>query len=150
MEIERKFLVAKKPDVSGLHGAEIRQWYLSYNPEIRVRLIDGTYFLTEKSGSGLSREEIERELSKKEEKCLLEECTEKPVEKTRYKIPLGEYTAEYDVYAGENEGLFIVEIEFPTVEAALSFEPPSWFGKDVTEDVYYKNSSISKRINGRE
>ena len=150
MEIERKFLVNKKPDVSELHGAEICQWYLSYKPEKRIRLIDGAYILTEKSGHGLSREEKERELSKEEAARLLEDCTEKPVEKIRYKLPLGKYTAEFDIYTGENERLFTVEVEFPTEEEAHAFAPPPWFGKEVTEDVFYKNSSISKRLNGKE
>ncbi len=150
MENERKFLVAEKPDVSEIHGASVCQWYISYEPEKRVRLIDGTYILTEKSGKGLSRIEIERELSEEEAKSLLEECNELPVEKTRYRIPVGQFTAEYDVYRGKNEGLFVVEVEFPSVEDALAFDIPDWFGKEVTEDIYYKNATISKRLNKRD
>ncbi len=149
METERKFIVANKPDVTNLHGACVCQWYISYDPEKRVRLIDGVYILTEKSGTGLCREEKERELSEDEALSLLDGCGEKPVEKTRYRIPVGNYVAEYDVYRGENEGLFVVEVEFPSEEEALAFEVPDWFGKEVTEDVYYKNATISKRINQR-
>lgn len=148
MEIERKFLVKKSPDVSGVHGASVKQWYVSLEPQVRVRLIDGEYILTEKSGKGLSRTEVESTVSAERAAALLEGCDKKPVEKTRYRIPVGSFTAEYDVYGGENQGLQVVEVEFPSVEEALSFEIPCWFGEEVTDDEYYKNSSIFKRING--
>ena len=35
-----------------------------------------------------------------------------------------------------------VEVEFESLEEAESFTPPEWFGKDVSEDNRYKNSSL--------
>ena len=65
------------------------------------------------------------------------------VEKTRYRIPVGEYTAELDIFHGRHEGLRLVEVEFPTVEAADAFVPLAWFGQDVSNDPHYRNSWLA-------
>lgn len=38
LEIERKFLVNEMPDLSQIASDEIVQGYLSFNPEIRIRI----------------------------------------------------------------------------------------------------------------
>ena len=58
-------------------------------------------------------------------------------------------TAELDLFSGELAGLVILEVEFPSVEAAVSFTPPAWFGRDVTEDPAYHNSAISRGADPR-
>ena len=87
-------------------------------------------------------------------------CDGNMVEKTRYRIPLSssspklgegdrsegvveEYVAELDIFHGRHEGLRLVEVEFPSVEAADAFVPPAWFGQDVSEDPRYRNSYLS-------
>ena len=50
-----------------------------------------------------------------------------------------------DVFQGELAPLVLVEVEFPSEEAALSFTPPSWFGEDVTFTSAYHNSTLSRR-----
>ena len=57
------------------------------------------------------------------------------------------YPVELDVYQGSLAGLVVVEIEFETAEESQRFSPPAWFGKEVTEDRYYKNSNLA--LNGR-
>ena len=37
MEIERKFLVKKIPDLTNLQAIYIEQGYLSFSPEVRIR-----------------------------------------------------------------------------------------------------------------
>jgi hypothetical protein len=54
------------------------------------------------------------------------------VAKVRSVVPLGEHRAEVDVFEGALDGLAIVEVEFPSSEAADAFEPPAWFGEEVT------------------
>ena len=39
----------------------------------------------------------------------------------------------------------MAEIEFPDVAAANSYQPPAWFGADVTMDARFHNSSLSQR-----
>ena len=64
--------------------------------------------------------------------------------KKRYLVPVeGGYTAEEDLYEGELEGLMTTEVEFSSLEAAESFAAPDWFGKDVSEEKAYKNTSLS-------
>ena len=66
------------------------------------------------------------------------------MEKVRYLVPLEDgLTAEVDVYEGKLAGLMTTEVEFPTLEEAEAYEPPYWFGKDVSFDHRYKNTSLS-------
>lgn len=58
-------------------------------------------------------------------------------------------TAELDLFSGELAGLVILEVEFPSLEDAVSFTPPAWFGRDVTEDPAYHNSAISRGADPR-
>jgi CYTH domain-containing protein len=68
------------------------------------------------------------------------------IEKTRYRIPAsGGQTIELDVYGGHLAGLITAEIEFDSPDAAAAFVPPSWVGREVTDDPSYKN----KRLAGR-
>ena len=74
---------------------------------------------------------------------LKAKCDGSMVEKTRYRIPVGDYTAELDIFHGRYEGLLLVEVEFPSVDAADAFVPPTWFGQDVSEDPRYRNSYLA-------
>ncbi len=47
-------------------------------------------------------------------------------------IPHGGLEIELDVYAGALEGLLVAEVEFATEADAREFEPPEWFGDEVT------------------
>ena len=51
---------------------------------------------------------------------------------------------ELDVFSGTYEGLMLAEVEFPNIEAAEQFVPPSWFGEDVTFSGKYQNSRLSQ------
>ena len=53
-------------------------------------------------------------------------------------------TVELDVFEGRYQGLILAEVEFPTMEQAESFTPPSWFGPDVTLSGEYQNSRLSR------
>jgi adenylate cyclase len=45
--------------------------------------------------------------------------------------------AKIDNFEGENEGLLLIETEFQDGLQAPSFQPPSWFGVDVTGNPAY-------------
>ena len=67
--------------------------------------------------------------------------------KKRYLVPLEQgLTAEVDLYEGSLSGLMTTEVEFPSLEAAEQFVPPEWFGRDVSGEKAYKNTSLS--LNG--
>ncbi len=148
MEIERQFLVEDLPPLPEQYE-ELRQGYVAFLPEIRIRAIGKEHFvLTVKRGDGLVREEWETEITEQEFISLAGRlypgtCM---IEKRRYRIPLGkEWTAELHVHDGHLKGFSYVEVEFPTVEAAKAFSPPEWFGREVTEDARFSYGQLSSR-----
>lgn len=149
LEVERKFLIETLPsDIDNFKKDFIFQGYLIRNEkEIRIRNVSNQhYFLTEKYGRGMIREEYEKELTREEFLKLLKKVDKKVVEKTRYYYPLEDgRLAELDLYFGANKGLITAEVEFETAEEAKKFVPPAWFGQDVTEDESYKNLSLAKK-----
>lgn len=150
MEIEKKYLVGQLPErLETFAHSRFTQSYISREPVIRLRKIEkeqeAAYVLTVK-GNGLSvRQEFELPLQKEEYERLFQKVEGRVLQKVRYLIPLENgYTAELDQFEGELEGLFLVEVEFQTEEAMAAFVPPVWFGEDVSEDVRYHNSVLSR------
>ena len=145
MEIERKFLTEHLPfDITTYPCHTMTQAYISFSPTIRVRQSDDAYILTVKGKGHLAREEFELPLSREDYERLLTKTEGTPVVKKRYYVPLeGGLTAEVDVYEGELTGLLTTEVEFSSLEEAEAFVPPAWFGKDVSEERAYKNTSLS-------
>ena len=64
MEIERKFLIKKLPDLTSYDYLIIEQGYLNTDPVIRVRKQNNKYVLTYKTSGLLSREEYNLNLNK--------------------------------------------------------------------------------------
>jgi adenylate cyclase len=147
VEIERKFLVGAVPDLSGYESISIEQGYLALavdgGAEVRLRRKDGERLLTVKGGTGEVRAEEEIELDAERFDSLWPLTEGRRLAKTRYLIPLGEHTAELDVYAGELEGLVTAEVEFDSEAEADGFRPPEWLGREVTGDERYLNESLA-------
>ncbi len=148
IEIERKFLV--KSDVfknRATSKEKIAQGFLNTHPSrtVRVRINGNFGFLTVKGASneaGTSRFEWEREISAEEAKELLKICEEGLIEKTRFKIPVGTHIFDVDEFHGANQGLIVAEIELQ--DENEPFEKPDWLDKEVTGDIKYYNSQLSK------
>jgi len=147
IEIERKFLVLNN-DFIALAVAKNRivQGYLNSNPErtVRVRIKAEKGFLTIKgkgNDSGTTRLEWETEIPLAEAEKLLSICENGVIDKIRYEIPLGKHIYEVDVFAGENNGLIIAEIELD--DENENFEKPNWLGQEVTGDNRYYNAYLS-------
>ncbi|MCI6676212.1 MAG: CYTH domain-containing protein [Clostridiales bacterium] len=145
MEIERKYLLDKLPDNLEPYSFHfIEQCYLCTAPVVRVRREDDTYYLTYKGDGLLMREEYNLPLNQSSYEHLKSKADGQIITKKRYLIPLGDcYTVELDVFSGSYDGLFLAEVEFPSKEAADAFNPPNWFGKEVTFDPRYHNSYMS-------
>lgn len=162
MEIERKYLVNELPaNLDTYPHVEIEQGYLCTSPTLRIRRMGDAFILTvkEKQDTGTSaivNREEEFPMSRDSYERLRAKCDGNLVCKTRYRIPLssspsqGEVsegrrglTAELDIFHGVHEGLLLVEVEFPSVEAADAFMPPAWFGPDVSSDPRYRNSYLA-------
>jgi adenylate cyclase len=147
LEIERKFLVKGEFKKSSKSFEYIRQGYLSSLPErsVRIRLKGEKGFITIKGISGtngISRFEWEREISSDDAKELLILCEPGIIEKKRYKIEYASHVFEVDEFLGINTGLIIAELELNSEDEV--FEKPEWLAEEVTGDVRYYNSWISK------
>ena len=148
IEIERKFLVKNLNYKSESFEKKcIKQGYLNSdkNRTVRIRVSNNTGFITIKGKSnknGTSRFEWEKEISATEAEELLLLCEPTIIEKTRYLIKVGYHTFEVDEFAGDNSGLVVAEIELNTEDEV--FEKPDWLSKEVTGDLKYYNSNISK------
>ena len=146
MEIERKYLISHIPfDIAGYPFHQIEQAYLSTAPVVRVRQEDDTYYLTYKSKGLMAREEYNLPLTKESYEHLKSKADGIVISKVRYVIPEKDgLSIELDVFKAPYEGLLLAEVEFPTEEAAHAYQPPKWFGEDVTYSTEYHNSTLSK------
>lgn len=144
-EIERKFLVRQLPDeVRGGAADRIRQGYLTIDPvEVRIRSRAGrAHELTVKSAGGLSRVEVNVPLTG-DQFDELWPLVQRSIEKERTVLPVGDATVEVDVYGGLLAGLVVAEVEFGTEAEAHAFEPPQWFGAEVTDDRRFRNAALA-------
>jgi adenylate cyclase len=148
LEIERKFLVTSEAfKKEAFTQTRIVQGFLNTHPErtVRIRIKGDQGFITVKGKSneaGTTRTEWEKEIDVKEAETLLKLCEEGVIEKTRYEVKLGLHIFEVDEFFGENEGLVIAEVELASENE--SFEKPKWVGKEVTGELKYYNSQLSK------
>ncbi len=148
MEIERKFLINKDAIPSQLSDYphnELEQAYIITNPVLRIRKKDSSYILTYKGQGLMKREETEFPLTEEAYQKLLSKSEGNIITKTRYKIPeKNALTIELDLFHGLFEGLYLAEVEFSSEEDALSYQPPAWFGKEVTNETTFHNSTLSQ------
>ena len=149
IEIERKFLV-KSDDYKkeAYTKSRIVQGFLSTNPErtVRIRINGEKGFLTIKGKSnekGTTRFEWEKNISIEEAEALLKICEPGTIEKLRYEVRIGKHIFEVDEFLGANEGLVIAEVELSS--EGEFFEQPGWLGKEVTGNIAYYNSQLSKK-----
>jgi len=145
MEIERKFLIKDESwRAEAGDGMACRQGYLVRDPQqtVRVRIMDGEGFLTIKGASeGLGRAEFEYNIPVSDAEELLQRCGAL-IEKMRYIIPFAGMTWELDVFAGENRGLVLAEIELESEDQP--FDRPAWAGEEVTADPRYYNAYLAQ------
>jgi cellulose biosynthesis protein BcsQ/CYTH domain-containing protein len=150
-EIERKFLVNEIPEDLYKHpSSHITQGYLEVTDdetEVRIRGKEGRFFKTMKSGRGLERKEIETEIGIEAYNELWPKTIGMRIEKRRYEIPYEGHVIELDMYLGNLSGLVVAEVEFESVEESARFMPPSWLGREITDDARYKNRNLA--LHGR-
>jgi len=149
VEIERKFRVTdgwrERAAALGVEGTRIRQGYLSVDPArtVRVRVAGGEAWFTVKGRtSGATRAEYEFAIAVAEANEMLDGLCLRPIiDKTRTRIPAGpNLWWEVDVFAGDNAGLVVAEIELESPEQA--FARPAWLGREVTDDPRYFNANL--------
>lgn len=155
MEIERKFVVDRH--AFGEHLVRVRrrltlqQGYLSRDDgELRVRAVEeegsSRFWLTEKHGTGLVREEAEQEISSNEFETMWPATAGRRIEKTRLVLAAtgaGVKEIVIDKYEGSLAPLIVLEVEFETLPAADGYLPPSFVTCEVTHDPRFKNAHLA-------
>jgi adenylate cyclase len=171
IEHERKFVVDKPPENYDTFPCVIqRQGYTEDRPVVRLReerkIVDGReeaprYFRTIKTAirddNGMSREEDERELTQEAFEEAWKGVTSMVLKK-RYRIPVGndnEVELDQLLYREYKEGnqwnkeefkdIFFAEFEDLDKIAVEAFNPPSWFGMEVTNDKEYSMKKIARK-----
>lgn len=148
LEIERKFLVKNEGFKElAFEKKYIKQGFLNSDKErtVRVRIIEEKAFLTVKGKSnkaGTVRFEWEKEIPVKDAENLMFLTEKTAIEKYRYYIKSENHIFEVDEFLSENKGLIVTEIELKKEDEP--FLKPDWLGKEVTGEIKYYNSSLSK------
>lgn len=148
LEIERKFLVKNEDFKKEFYQKkQLKQGYLNSDKSrtVRIRIADDKGFITIKGQSNLSgttRFEWEKEIDILEAEQLLLLCEPSIIDKTRFLVKSENHIYEVDEFYGDNYGLMVAEIELTSENEP--FKKPSWLGKEVTGNIKYYNSSLSK------
>ncbi len=143
VEIERKFLV-NGTAWQQAPGVAYRQGYLNRDKArtVRVRVAGEAAFLTIKGQSvGAARAEFEYPIPLADAQALLALCDGPLIEKTRHVQTHAGTVWEVDVFAGDNAGLVVAEVELAREDQA--FVRPDWLGEEVTQDARYFNSNLA-------
>ncbi|MCW8904276.1 CYTH domain-containing protein [Sedimenticola sp.] len=147
LEIERKYLVINdKWKENILSESVLKQGYIANQPNatVRIRIASEVAYLNIKSATtGITRAEFEYQIPLPDAEQILEQVAEHPfIDKTRYKVQWGSHVWDLDLFAGENQGLIMAEVELNSEDE--SFELPPWAGKEVSGDPRYYNASLVK------
>jgi adenylate cyclase len=146
IEIERKFLLVELPSALAFaRRRAILQGYLAIDgdTEVRIRRTPDGATLTIKHGGGEVRVEEELELGARQADALWELTEGRRLQKVRREMRVDGVDVEVDVYSGALDGLVVAEVEFIDEASSRAFDPPPWFGREVTDDPAYKNRNLS-------
>jgi adenylate cyclase len=148
IEIERKFRVTGSDWMQSVaRRRSIRQAYLTKNGRISIRIRiddDVRATLTMKTAQpARRRKEFEYDIPIADAEELLELREGAVIEKVRHDVPIGDLIWEIDVFAGENSGLTIAEVELGHENQAV--ERPSWLGEEITHDQRFYNADLAHR-----
>lgn len=144
IEIERKFLVEESL-LPPLHdGVYIAQGYIQTvdHTAVRARVKGDKGFLTLKGKTeGMFRLEYEYEIPMEDARAIIQElCADKSIEKTRYEVEVGRHVWEIDIFAGENAGLIVAEVELSSDKEEIAL--PAWVRQEVTDQARFYNINL--------
>ncbi len=148
VEIERKFLV--KNELWRKHviaESKLVQGYLARgeNATVRVRTAGNSANVNIKGATaGIRRTEFEYEIPLADAEEMLQQLALQPyIEKTRFRVRCGDHIWDLDLFAGENSGLVLAEIELESEQEL--FEMPPWAGDEVSDDSRYYNANLAQQ-----
>ena len=151
-EIERKYLLKDSIlfliDDYGLKKHKISQFYTTIKPDkgVRYRQMDDRYFKTVKYGTGASRDEEEGEISEKKFHKKFKDHIKESIRKNRYLFHFEGKEYSIDVFKKAFKGLYILEIEFQSMEDFERFELPPTLKTHVIKDVSFDESFKNKNM----
>ena len=127
LEIERKFLLKRLPEMPAATELRIEQGYIPGERVVeRLRLVETNgqraYLRTIKLGAGLVRTELEEETSAEVFQKMWPLTKGRRLTKRRHRVPEGELTWEIDEFTDRE--LVLAEIELPSAETKV--ELPEW------------------------
>ncbi len=149
MEIERKWMVEGWPEgLPLIYTEEMRQGYINVRPTVRIReeirdYGEPEYILCFKSEGGLARKEIEMPVSE-EIFAQLEDLIGLPMidkERRTYQLPCGHKLEVNHVDKGQPGEFWYTEIEFDSVEEALTWKPEGSLAEYLHNEVTGKPGS---------
>ena len=148
VEIERKFLVANDEwRQSAVSSVSIRDGLIAVykDRKVRVRISRGIATIAIKGPrTGIVRPEFEYEIPIADaERMLSTFCRDDTLEKQRFFVEDNGITWHVDVYGDILQGVIIAEIELKQETQELIL--PSWVGKEVTGDPFYKKINMRAR-----
>ncbi|MGW0411013.1 HAD-IA family hydrolase [Streptomyces collinus] len=145
VETERKFLVRRGWRETVVRSREIRQGYLSDDPDraVRVRITDGqsAAFTVKGAREGALRPEFEYPLPLGDAAEILARlCPQPLVEKVRHSLG-GPYDGWIvDEFYGSNAGLVLAELDADDAQDVTCLPP--WIAQEVTTDLRFDNSRL--------
>jgi adenylate cyclase len=146
-EIERKFLVDPTLiDCVILAKYLITQHYIAIGDnEVRVRITnnDKAVMTFKSMDSGIKRKEYNMPISMRHANKIIEQFGQDyMITKLRSQIRYGGNLWEIDEFMGDNDGLYLAEVELDECDEVLDI--PWWAGLEVTHDINYRNSELVK------
>lgn len=157
MEIERKWLLRRMPTVKPDSECWMEQFYISFEPEIRLRRISlkndpnstSSHIMTLKGQGDLSRIETEAAVSKEFYLTALDLVNCEPIQKNYVAYMVGAHKVEVINIVLSKESFVYAEVEFETEEEAknYNFPWPELVEREVTYDPNYKMKNIWKQRN---
>ena len=149
IEIERKYLVKDNRYKELAHrSTPIIQGFLNTHPDrtVRIRISGDTAWITVKGRSneaGTERFEWERPIEVSAAEQLIPLCEPGVIAKTRYEVLHHGQRFEVDEFHQANQGLVLAELELEREDSPV--HRPDWLGEEVTGDIRYYNSTLSKQ-----
>jgi CYTH domain-containing protein len=150
LEIERKYLLRELPPAAREgESLEIQQGYLPGTRLVeRLREVRNNgavaWFRTVKSGTGLSRLELEEETTRDVFESVWPLTAGRRLLKRRWRVPAGGLTWEIDQFLDRD--LILAEVELPSTDTPV--EPPDWLApyivRDVTLEPEYANVRLAR------
>src|SRR5262249_15826269 len=148
VEIERKFLVANDDwRLSAVASVSIRHGLIAAYEGRKVRVrISGDIATVAVKGprTGIARSEFEYEIPIADaERMFSTVCGDQILEKQRFFVQDAGLTWHVDVYGGILQGVVLAEVELKQENQELIL--PSWIGKEMTGDSFYRKTNIRER-----